>query len=450
MEKEWEERFSGKKVQRGKIERNPYGRDKARIIHSAVFRRLQAKTQVLNPGDSDFYRTRLTHSLEVAQIASGVTDYLKHLHQYDSEIQKWLPSSALIEAVGLAHDLGHPPFGHGGEIALNYAMREAGGFEGNGQTLRILTRMGEFDPDYGLDMTRRSLLGILKYPALWSEVENFSKARLSEKLETHDVEVEYWRPPKCILDSEKDILEWMLKPFSKSDYEKFRFFKLIEKPRIPGKLEKANHYKTQHKAFDTSIMEIADDIAYGIHDLEDAVMLRLVNQRQWEEELVHPLLQIPGSKLALRIEEIGQELFTPKSFHRKNAIGELVSYFVEQASVIRNEDFEHPLLKLNATLYPYAQSELGLFKQFIAKNVIHQPELSVLMFKGQHMILRMFKVLEANAESLLPRNIYSKYQVAEEPKRILCDYIAGMTDNYASRMYQKLFSPGVGSVFDRL
>ena len=113
-----------------------YQRDRARIIHSASFRRLQSKTQVLSLGESDFYRTRLTHSLEVAQIGSGICEHLKEIHKNNQEYVKWIPPISLIEAIGLGHDLGHPPFGHGGEVALNYFMKDYGGFEGNGQTLR--------------------------------------------------------------------------------------------------------------------------------------------------------------------------------------------------------------------------------------------------------------------------------------------------------------------------
>src|SRR5712671_2945909 len=114
--------------------------DYARIVHSASFRRLQGKTQILNLGDSDFYRTRLTHSLEVAQIAGGI---IRHLEKHFSThpVAKHLPDRSMIQAIGCTHDLGHPPFGHGGETALNYCMRDFGGFEGNGQTLRILSKL---------------------------------------------------------------------------------------------------------------------------------------------------------------------------------------------------------------------------------------------------------------------------------------------------------------------
>lgn len=115
--------------------------DYARVIHSASFRRLQGKTQILNLGDSDFYRTRLTHSLEVAQIAGGIARQLQKSYP-DHPATPLLPDRGTIHSIGCTHDFGHPPFGHGGEIALNYCMRGAGGFEGNGQTLRILARLG--------------------------------------------------------------------------------------------------------------------------------------------------------------------------------------------------------------------------------------------------------------------------------------------------------------------
>jgi dGTPase len=151
--------------------RSSYDTDYARIIHSASFRRLQGKTQILSLGDSDFYRTRLTHSLEVAQIAYGLVRQLEKDCASHPVADKF-PVQNLVQSISLTHDLGHPPFGHGGEIALNYCMREYGGFEGNAQTLRILTRLEKFSESAGSNLTRRTLLGILKYPAKYSKVRN--------------------------------------------------------------------------------------------------------------------------------------------------------------------------------------------------------------------------------------------------------------------------------------
>jgi dGTPase len=150
--------------------------DYARVIHSASFRRLQGKTQILNLGDSDFYRTRLTHSLEVAQVAGSLTRQLKADNQNHSAIQH-MPDLSMIQAIGFTHDLGHPPFGHGGEVALNYCIRTNGGFEGNGQTLRILSKLEKFSEVCGADLTRRALLGTRKYPVSFSQANNKALAR---------------------------------------------------------------------------------------------------------------------------------------------------------------------------------------------------------------------------------------------------------------------------------
>ena len=121
-------------------ERDDYKRDLSRIVHSAGFRRLQAKTQVMGIGECDFHRTRLTHSIEVAQVGEGILDYLKTIKHVRPETEEWLPTRDVVLAACYAHDLGHPPFGHGGEQALYSRMKNDGGFEGNAQTLRILVR----------------------------------------------------------------------------------------------------------------------------------------------------------------------------------------------------------------------------------------------------------------------------------------------------------------------
>ena len=127
--------------------RTDWERDYARVVHSASFRRLQTKTQVLGLGDGDFYRTRLTHSMEVSQIGVSITKKLYREAKEGLPAKQWLPHPMLMHTICLAHDIGHPPFGHGGEVALNRCMLPYGGFEGNGQTLRIVTKLEKYaDP----------------------------------------------------------------------------------------------------------------------------------------------------------------------------------------------------------------------------------------------------------------------------------------------------------------
>jgi len=138
--------------------RDDYDVDYARVVHSSSFRRLAGKTQI-HQGDSDVPRNRLTHSIEVSQIALGIAQRLKTADA-EGAVSRLVSSHSLVQVIGLCHDLGHPCGGHAGEDALNACLP----YEGNGQTLRILTRLEGHTPDVGLNLTRRTLLGVLKYP----------------------------------------------------------------------------------------------------------------------------------------------------------------------------------------------------------------------------------------------------------------------------------------------
>lgn len=424
-----------------------YSRDRAHIIHSASFRRLQSKTQVLGLGDSDFYRTRLTHSLEVAQIGSGICESLKQKTTLNAEIKEWIPEQNLIEAICLAHDIGHPAFGHGGEIALNYCMQSQGGFEGNGQTLRIVTKLGEFDPRYGLDLTRRTMLGLLKYPATYENVINKNIPSLTIN-GSSTLNLDAFKPPKCILSSETEELNWILSSFNQNDQQLFQQV-------IHNNEEK--HYKTKYKAFDTSIMELADDIAYGIHDLEDAIALKLITEDLWNDKVLYQLENlIDSDQKSLDIlnvsscKELSQLLFKKDKNSRKHAISKLVRLFIHDIKIIERAEFSHPLLKLQAVHPSNLIKALQLLKDFVYEVVIQSPEVQLVEYKGQKLILELFEILKANPKRLLPKNIYDHYEQDKNPDRIICDYISGMTDEYANKTYQKLCIPSVGSVFDRL
>lgn len=419
--------------------RDPYGNDRARVIHSSSFRRLQGKTQVLGLGESDFYRTRLTHSIEVAQIASGVLEYLRSTSECD-QYNDILPSYHLLEAIGLSHDIGHPPFGHGGEVALNYKMHGRGGFEGNAQTLRIASTLGEYSIGNGFNLTRRALLGLIKYPARYSEVVRPNVYEYGER--SAPLNLDGFKPPKCIYDSDCRVMDFILDAFGESDRDLFRSFQEID-----GK-----HAKTKYKSLDTSIMEVADDIAYGVHDLEDAVALGLVKQSSWDGQVRSKILDAGAEyPLGEQICCITENLFSGDGIERKSAISRLVGYFVSSTEFfVSDEGFEHDIFKVNVRVQEDARRLLDLLQEFVRKNVIKIPEVQALEYKGQQMIVRLFDTIEANPGRLLPKKYFDRYESADGDARVICDYLAGTTDDYATRLYHKLFTPSTGSIFDKL
>lgn len=434
----WAERRLNEVKQRRNDHRSPFQRDRARVLHSAAFRRLQAKTQVLGVGMNDFYRTRLTHSLEVSQIGTGIAAQLR---QKFPQYSDYLNSMSLIESLCLAHDIGHPPFGHGGEIALNYMMRNHGGFEGNGQTFRILTQLEPYTEHYGMNLSRRTLLGVLKYPALHSNlvtqipptpIENFRQLKPT-----------LWTPTKGIFDDDSAIFDWVLAPLSEADKQLFISHQTSSR---------SCHRRTQFRSLDCSIMELADDIAYAIHDLEDAIVMGIVSQSQWQDDVATPLTDSDEPWISHEFTEIGTKLFSHKHHLRKDAIGMLVNGFVTAISIKTDERFNSPLLKLNASLEPHFKFALSVLKQFVYKFVIQKPEIQMLEYKGQQIVMELFQAFESDPLRLLPYHTQNRWQKTKElgiqPNRVIADYISGMTDEFAARSHQQLFSSHSGATLE--
>lgn len=422
--------------------------DYARVIHSASFRRLQGKTQILNLGDSDFYRTRLTHSLEVAQIAGGIARQLAKSFP-DHPATAHLPDRETIHAIGCTHDFGHPPFGHGGEIALNYCMREAGGFEGNGQTLRILSRLENFSAGAGANLCRRTMLGVLKYPAAWSRVRNpaIVPALLDGPSTIRVINAQTCKPPKCYLDTEADVVGWILDPLAPGDRDAFTA--IAAQPR--------RHAKTLHKSFDCSIMDAADDIAYGVHDLEDTIALGLVSREGFAQALQD---RCPSFLDALKEKYPGESandvfsrmvdgLFGDEGT-RKRFIGRLVHHFLTAVEYVDLDAFAEPLLRYRVRVRQPQRAFLDALQGFVVREVIASPEVQHLEFKGQAMVVSVFEAMQADPRRLLPRDGLARYDAAGGDTRVICDMIAAMTDAHLLKTYERLFSPRMGSVFDRL
>lgn len=401
----WEERRSGARRHPADA-RTSDELDYARVVHAGSFRRLQGKTQILSLGDDDFYRTRLTHSLEVAQVAEGI---VQHLRSAPEEFQNFIPSSPLIRALGLAHDLGHPPFGHGGELALNYCMRGNGGFEGNAQTLRLLTRLEAYSPDHGADLTRRTLLGLLKYPALRKQAINSAivPTLAAGATTIATVDPETCKPVKACYDCEEDVFEWILAPFSAADRVALGAIRA----------QPAKHGKTVHKSFDCSIMDTADDIAYGIHDLEDAAALNLISPADVAEyvraelcgELLDGLKDRPVPGVEPTLDGVIDALFGTAG-RRKRMIGRLVHHCLAATSISEVEGFEHDLLRYTLSMRAEPKALLQALRDLISTKVIQAPRVQHLDFKGQRMVVACFEALSTAPQSLLPDTTYHAYQ----------------------------------------
>lgn len=403
--------------------RTPYERDRARIIHSAGFRRLQGKTQVMGIGEGDFHRTRLTHSVECAQVGTGVLDMLdRGTGAVPKDLKHWMPGRILIEAACFSHDLGHPPFGHGGEQALFEEMREHGGFEGNAQTLRLLTRLEKYtSAGRGINPTRRMVLSILKYPIPYSGFDSAVRSK----------------PPKCYYDDESDIVAWAVEPFSVGDRERLR--------------ELGSDGKAKHRTFDCSLMELADDIAYGIHDLEDIVARRLATTEQWKQALKSAFDSV-GGRLdtedgSIDAETVVTELFAD-SWHRKRLVGRLVNVFMAAAKVVEVPEFEHPLLRFRVGVRGEHEALLARLRQMAFHLAIDKAAIQQLEHRGKRVVQDVFRVLQQNPQRLI--HSWDEGITSASIERRICDYVAGMTDAYAEKVYRRLFVPGVGSSRDEL
>ena len=348
--------------------RSPFERDRARVIHSSSFRKLKHKTQVFIESESDYYRTRLTHSLEVAQIARSLCRSLN----LDED---------LGETVALAHDLGHPPFGHNGEKALNTSMKQHGGFNHNDQTLRVITEIEKRHPNFnGLNLTWESLEGIVKHNGLI----------------TSNI------------------------PFHILAYNKKHNLSLSKQPHL-----------------ESQIAAISDDIAYNNHDVEDAIRAGLLNISQLKEniffnEIIYNLkdkyhnindkylmFQVLRSSMSLMIADIyKQTKFNIKKFN--------LNTFQDV------ENHSSFVVKFSKEM----QDNCKIIKNFLFENVYNHRSLLLKRQKVETIIIKLFNYFYTNSNKL-PSDWINNSDLPIE--RIICDYISGMTDRYASRLYKEIY-----------
>ncbi len=389
--------------------RSEFERDRARIIHCAAFRRLQGKTQVFGVYEGDFFRTRLTHSLEVAQIAKGIALGLG-------------ADTDLVEAVCLAHDLGHPPFGHTGEYTLHELMRHCGGFEGNAQTFRILTHLERKHAAYeGLNLTYQTLDGILKYKTCID----------AAALAASD------GPVKGFYAWDRELVETVIR-------------------------HTGNGYAP---SFECQIMDVADDIAYSVHDLEDSLKAGLITVADFRRVPPPRVVRDVNARLALRGYTASEEVIQGELVRIAERLEELERTAGRAARKMLTRDLIHEFAsavaiqadgRIDAELPSRVRIEV--LKAFESYKVIFNPRVTTLGHKGKEVLRRLFAVLDQGRESigLFPEDHGEDYEraLAESDetarKRVICDFLAGMTDSYAMRFYSRLFVPGEGSFYEML
>lgn len=403
--------------------RSPFQIDRDRVLHTPAFRRLQSKTQVFWSGEYDFYRTRLTHSLEVAQIGKSICHWL--LHSSDLLEPDFHVDEDLVEAVCLSHDLGHPPFGHAGERSLNHFMASYGGFEGNAQTLRLLNQRIFSQSRKGMDPSRAFLDGVLKYKSLWSEL----KTTTGKLPKNH-----------FLYDAQESELSWAM---GGNDFPP---------ELIPGDA------RDSFKSIECQIMDWADDTAYSLNDLADSVkagFLTIERVERWAEKKGVSLED--GSPIHDLMRAICGQRIEP-------FVGKRIGRFIQATQLETDTNL------LSGTSHRYSmklivneevRAECELFKSLAYEVVFLSPQLRQLEHKGSYMLRRLWEILEkryvlgeaidGQEFQLLPEADAAEIEAAETPSekaRLVCDFLAGMTDGYAVRTFRRLLEPGFGSIGD--
>lgn len=339
--------------------RTCFQRDRDRIIHSNAFRRLEYKTQVFIYHEGDHYRTRLTHSLEGSQIARTIARSLRL-------------NEDLSEAIILAHDLGHTPFGHSGEVILNRLMKEFGGFEHNRQSLRIVTLLEDRYPEFpGLNLTYEVREGLAKH---------------------------------------------------RSAYDK------------PN--PQANFRKKGSASLEAQLVNIADEIAYSNHDLDDGLRSGLITLKQL-------------NKIELWSENFRNQKSNEEKIQIRQTIRSIINAFV--IDLIHQTEENLKLAKIGNVqdIRATKESLVGFspsfdkknfeLKAFLRENMYKHFRVERMADKAERIMESLFKTYVKNPK-ILPPEIYEKAKTGE-PERTICDYIAGMTDRYALEEYKKLFDP---------
>jgi dGTPase len=387
-----------------RADRDDFARDRARLVHSASLRRLSAKTQVLQPGSDDFIRNRLTHSLEVAQIGREFGAALG----CDADV---------VDTACLAHDLGHPPFGHNGETALNEIASDIGGFEGNAQTLRILTRLEpkRFHPDgrpAGLNLTRASLDATTKYP--W--------ARGGSPTPTAKFGV---------YADDLPVFEW------------FR------------------HGATDgQRAFEAEVMDWSDDVAYSVHDVEDAIASRRLDPRLLRDAAdVDAVLDVATASYAVDLgrDALGSALerilatgTVPTAYdgtrsdlaHLKDMTSRVIGRFVHSVeTATRDRHGTGALVRHEADLVvPVAtRAECAVLKAVAAHFVMNVAERVELMAGERDVVADLVAAYRRDPSRLDP-DLMADHEAAPDEGaalRVVVDQVASLTDVRALELHRR-------------
>lgn len=383
----------------------PFQRDYARIMYSSSFRRLQGKMQLLGIKTDQFFRNRLTHSLEVAQIARSIGCAIK----YD------VGESYVIEAGALAHDIGNPPFGHYGETVLNEMFKEIGGFEGNAQTLRILTNVEKKRPEFrGLNITYRTLLSVVKY---------FKKFNLDEYNNGNVKQ-------KFIYDDDYDMLS-----------------KMIDKNEVTL------------RTIDVQIVDISDEIAYAAHDLEDGLRIKAFTidevlhdyrAEYGESESYNKFVEIveaARTKAGYGIKGIDSTEYS--KLFRQEISSKLINLFLNDVGLVPikgNKILARKKHDEELGFTEYGELANGL-KKIVFQCINHNDSVYSYEQNGKKVLYKLYDIYNNNLMYLPPEyraeELIRQYGDLEYKskdilqQRLVCDYISGMMDSYAISMYEK-------------